>query len=152
MMPCYRPCSSKRNIIEHHYQSVNRERICFLGYFLSPMFNHLFNHRQGRFIDALSFHRMKTLLFKPIHLLAPSADFLLYKDQCKRNPLYVASFHLLDILQRKRTRSQIARIGIRIVGLKIENFKIGIRNNSFTSYYCMTLERYGGRHAANRLC
>ena len=60
--------------------------------------------------------------------------------------------HLIDILERERTRCQVAGIGILLVALHIELLKILVRDDRLAAYHHMAMTGNGRRNALDGRC
>ena len=149
MMASDRTCGSKGRVVERDNQAIDGEGTLVVGHQVGPLFNGLVHVVDGRVADAFVFHHVEAHFAKPIQPFSPRVYRLICVHQRERNPLYFAPFHLFDILQRERSRCEVARVGVGFVCFHVEYFKVCIRNHSLSPNHKMPCDLDGGWNSLN---
>ena len=71
MMTCYGTSSCIGGVIVADDETINRERILFVGHLSCKSINFLLDVIRSWLLYFLTFYRMKTLFFQPLHSFAP---------------------------------------------------------------------------------
>ena len=149
MMPSDRTCGSKGRVVERDNQAVDGEGTLVVGNQVGPLFNGLVHVVDGRVADAFVFHHVEAHFSKPIQAFSPRVYRLICVHQRERNPLYFATFHLFNILQRERSRCEVAWVGVCFICFHVEYFKVCVRNHSLSANHKMSCGLDGGRNSLN---
>ena len=94
-------------------------------------------HRGGRYIFAVD--AVQTGFLQRVHSLSPRLDFFVDMNKCEGNPMDVAQAHFVYVFQRERAGSEITWVGVFLVALHIETFKVVIADDGLTTNHKVPL-------------
>ncbi len=152
MMSRHGPRGGIGRVVVGDHQPVYGVRIDAVGHFLRPAGNDCFHFFKRGVGYQLPLNRLETVGFQPVHAFAPCVYFFIGIDQCEGYPADVALFDFVHIFERQRARCQIARVGIFLVALHVEAFKVFVGDDGLTADHGVPGRFDSGRQPVDGLC